>query len=296
MKSGALTSVKLMRLKRALGLTQYQAVGLLECLWHFTAHNTPDGGIGKYTDDDIAAVLEWEGAATELIEALIQSGWLDRHDNGSLWIHDWLEHCPTWVRGVAANKIAREKNGLCTKSPTKYLTKSDTESTTKSPTKSPTKYPTKYPTKLHTSVATTLPYLNLPNQEEIHLSGAQLTDRPLPENPIEEILKAPLANGTTWEISAAQIEFLTRSFPGADVQSQILGAVAWLEANPKKRKTAKGMPRFLTSWLLRTVSRSAKAPPRNDLSKIGSDVEFEEIGASVPFLERLSDLGNEVAK
>lgn len=91
MKSEALTSVKLMRLKRSLGLTQYQAVGLLECLWHFTAQNTPDGGIGRYTDDDIAAVLEWEGTATELIEALIQSGWLDRHDDGSLWINDWIE-------------------------------------------------------------------------------------------------------------------------------------------------------------------------------------------------------------
>ena len=289
MKSGALTSVKLMRLKRTLGLTQYQAVGLLECLWHFTAHNTPDGGIGKYTDDDIAAVLEWEGAATELIEALLQSGWLDRHDDGSLWIHDWLEHCPTWVRGVAANKIAREKNGLCTKSPTKYPTKSDTESPTKSPTESPTK--------LDTSVATTLPYLTLPYQTDIiHLSGPEVTDRPRSENPIDEILTAPLADGSRWEISATQIGLLARSFPGADVRGQILASIAWLEANPKKRKTAKGMPRFLTSWLLRTVSRAAKAPPRNDLSQIGSEVGSEKIGASVPFLERLADLGNEVAK
>jgi hypothetical protein len=277
MKSGALTSVKLMRLKRALGLTQYQAVGLLECLWHFTAHNTPDGGIGKYTDDDIAAVLEWEGAATELIEALIQSGWLDRHDDGSLWIHDWLEHCPTWVRGVAASKISRQ----CAKDGAKSPTKDGTKDGTKSPTKD----------------GTTLPYLTIPYQTDIiHLSGPEVTDRPRPENPIDEILIAPLADGTTWEISAAQIELLTRSFPGADVPAQILGAVAWLEANPKKRKTAKGMPRFLTSWLLRAVSRPVKAPPRNDLSQIGSEVGFEKIGASVPFLERLADLGNEVAK
>jgi len=266
-----------MRLKRALGLTQYQAVGLLECLWHFTAHNTPDGGIGKYTDDDIAAVLEWEGAATELIEALIQSGWMDRHDNGSLWIHDWLDHCPTWVRGVAASKISRQ----CTKSPTKDGAKDGTKSPTKDGAKD----------------GTTLPYLTLPYQTDIiHLSGAQLTDRPRPKNPIDEILTAPLADGTTWEISADQIGSLIRSFPGADVRSQILASVAWLEANPKKRKTSKGMPRFLTSWLLRTVSRAAKAPPSHDLAQIGSDVEFEKIGASVPFLERLSDLGNEVAK
>jgi hypothetical protein len=282
MKSGALTSVKLMRLKRTLGLTQYQAVGLLECLWHFTAHNTPDGGIGRYTDDDIAAVLEWENAAAELIGALIESGWIDRHQDGSLWVHDWLEHCPTWVKGVAANKIAREKNVCGTKCGTKSPTKSDTKS----------------PTKSTTGVATTLPYLTLPylTKEEIHLPGPEATGLPRPENPNAEILTAPLADGTSWTITQPMLEDWTRSFPGLEVRGQILGAVAWLEANPKKRKTAKGMPRFLTSWLLRTVSRAAKAPPRNDLSQIGSDVEFEEIGSSAPFLERLADLGNEVAK
>ena len=269
MKSGALTSVKLMRLKRALGLTQYQAVGLLECLWHFTAHNTPDGGIGKYSDDDIAAVLEWEGAATELMEALIQSGWLDRHDDGSIWIHDWLEHCPTWVRGVAASQISRQ----CTKDGTKDGTKTGTKT------------------------GTTIPYHTLPYlTKEIHLPGPEAPGRPRPENPNPETLTAPLADGTRWEISANQIASLTRSFPGSDVLGQILASIAWLEANPKKRKTAKGMPRFLTSWLLRTVSRPAKGPPRQDLSKIGSEAGFEKIGAPVPFLERLADLGNEVVK
>ena len=292
MKSGALTSVKLMRLKRALGLTQYQAVGLLECLWHFTAHNTPDGGIGKYTDDDIAAVLEWEGAATELITALVESGWLDRHEDGSIWIHDWLEHCPTWVRGVAASKISRQ----CTKDPTKDGTKDGTKTGTKDGTKDGAKDGTKDGTK----TGTTLPYLTLP-KDKIHLSGPEATDRPRPENPNPEnsnpeILTAPLADGTRWEISRGQIDLLTKSFPGSDVRGQILHAVAWLEANPKKRKTAKGMPRFLTSWLLRTVSRPAKAPPRQDLSKIGSEGGFEKIGAPVPFLERLADLENEVAK
>jgi hypothetical protein len=84
-----------------------------------------------------------------LIGALIESGWIDRHQDGSLWIHDWLDHCPTWVKGVAANKIAREKNVCGTKCGTKYPTKS--------PTKSDTKSHTKYPTKSATSVATTLP-------------------------------------------------------------------------------------------------------------------------------------------
>ena len=278
MKSGAMTSVKLMRLKRALGLTQYQAVGLLECLWHFTAHNTPDGGIGRYTDDDIAAVLEWENAAAELIGALIESGWIDRHQDGSLWVHDWLEHCPTWVKGVAANKIAREKNVSGTKCGTKSPTKSPTESTS--------------------SVATTLPFLTLPNltKEEIHLPGPEVTGLPRPENPNAEILTAPLADGTTWTISQSMIEDWSRSFPNLEVRAQILGAVAWLEANPKKRKTAKGMPRFLTSWLLRTVSRPVKVPPSHDLSQIGSDVGFEKIGGPAPFLERLANLELEVAK
>ena len=42
-----------------------------------------------------------------------------------------------------------------------------------------------------------------------------------------------------------------RLYPGLDVEAEIRKATAWLLANPTRRKTRTGIPRFLNSWLAR---------------------------------------------
>jgi hypothetical protein len=61
-------------------------------------------------------------------------------------------------------------------------------------------------------------------------------------------------------ITQQQIERWQGLFPGIDVLGQVRAAVAWCEANPTKRKTASGVPRFVTSWLTR--AQDAPARPR----------------------------------
>lgn len=76
--------------------------------------------------------------------------------------------------------------------------------------------------------------------------------------------------GTHWPLSAQQVNEWRDLFPGLDVLAEAKKALAWVKANPGKRKTAKGMPKFLVSWLTRTVDRggangsqrSAAAPRR----------------------------------
>lgn len=77
---------------RALDIPKYSAVGLLECLWHLTAKEAPSGDIGKLDNEDIALQLDWRGDPDTLIDALIQSRWLDEHPTARLVIHDWAEH------------------------------------------------------------------------------------------------------------------------------------------------------------------------------------------------------------
>jgi len=69
-------------------------------LFHLTARETPEGNIGKRTDDDIAEELDWDGEPKELIEALVSAGWLDRDPTHRLLLHDWHEHAPTYVYSV----------------------------------------------------------------------------------------------------------------------------------------------------------------------------------------------------
>ncbi|MCU1328405.1 MAG: hypothetical protein JWN34_3775 [Bryobacterales bacterium] len=83
---------KFSHLKSLLGTTKGATIGYLECVWHFAGRFTPQGNIGKYTDLAIESWVEWDGAAGELVEAMIESGWLDRDGKHGLLVHDWATH------------------------------------------------------------------------------------------------------------------------------------------------------------------------------------------------------------
>lgn len=99
MKAGTHNHVKTKRLKRLLGIPLYQAVGILETLWLLCTDCCDEGNIGKFTDEEIADYLEWDGSDSfALVQALLNSGWLDRCDVNRYVIHDWLEHCPQYIK------------------------------------------------------------------------------------------------------------------------------------------------------------------------------------------------------
>ena len=81
------------------------ALGYLECIWHFTGHNAPQGNIGKFTDSQIESWVEWDGEPGALIQALTESGWLDVDSVHRLMVHDWHEHADD-----ATKKSLKRKN------------------------------------------------------------------------------------------------------------------------------------------------------------------------------------------
>jgi hypothetical protein len=97
-KSGTTGLLKFSKLKRALGLTKWQAVGVLQTLWEFAGENAPRGDIGRYSDEDIAFGIEWEGDAAALIAALVENAWLDRDAVHRLIVHDWADHLEERIR------------------------------------------------------------------------------------------------------------------------------------------------------------------------------------------------------
>jgi hypothetical protein len=104
MKTTTIVSMKFLKLKRRLNLPHFQAVGVLESLWVFATSNAQDGGIGRHSNEDLAAALEWQGDPDKLIDDLVHTGWLDAHPECRLCIHDWEEHAPNFVKAVVAKK------------------------------------------------------------------------------------------------------------------------------------------------------------------------------------------------
>jgi len=60
---------------------------------------------------------------------------------------------------------------------------------------------------------------------------------------------------TRWALTDAHLASWREAYPSLDVASECRRAKAWLEAQPDRRKTARGMPRFLVSWLNRAIDR-----------------------------------------
>ncbi len=97
MKKEAVGHTKMKRLCRRLNLQTWQAVGLMELIWQITASETPEGDIGRLSDEDIALAIDYRGDEKVMIGALVDAGWVDQDPIFRLVIHDWFDHCPDYV-------------------------------------------------------------------------------------------------------------------------------------------------------------------------------------------------------
>lgn len=111
MKKETTEKMKFKGLKKALGIPHFAAVGLLEAMWHITAKNAQDGGIGRFSDEEIAAELGWEGDASALITALVSRRWLDESPIHRLVVHDWPDHCEDSVHTYLARNLTYFADG-----------------------------------------------------------------------------------------------------------------------------------------------------------------------------------------
>lgn len=64
-----------------------------------------------------------------------------------------------------------------------------------------------------------------------------------------------VANGSQWFLPESKHQEYRGSFPILELDVEYRKAAQWLRDNPKRRKTARGMPAFLGSWLTRAQDR-----------------------------------------
>jgi hypothetical protein len=98
MKRGTQGNSKFRALARRLDVRDYVVVGLLECLWHLCARETPCGDLGRLPNHRIAMGIDWEGDPDDLVDALTECGWLDESEEYRLVVHDWHEHADETLR------------------------------------------------------------------------------------------------------------------------------------------------------------------------------------------------------
>lgn len=110
---------KTKKLARKLGVSLPAVVGHLHYLWWWALDFAHDGVLDRFDGEDIAEAMEWPGDSDQLLEALIDSGYVDETDHG-LVIHDWGEYAGKLLerraKDRARKRAAAESAGVPKKS------------------------------------------------------------------------------------------------------------------------------------------------------------------------------------
>lgn len=76
----------------------------------------------------------------------------------------------------------------------------------------------------------------------------------------EPVAELPLTTGTMHGIMPEEVEAWRKAFPAVAIEAELERMKVWLHANPRKRKTARGINAFIVSWL----TRQQDAPRRGN--------------------------------
>lgn len=97
--------------------------------------------------------------------------------------------------------------------------------------------------------------------EDYIAPSCETASEPAPAEPA--VYTLPCIKNEVYPIVQSQIDSWAEAYPNVDIDLAIKQMVAWLDANPRKRKTRAGAPRFVNIWLGREQD-SGKTPRREN--------------------------------
>ena len=76
----------------------------------------------------------------------------------------------------------------------------------------------------------------------------------------EPIITLPLNTGEEYPVFQCDIDEFAELYPAVDVLQAMRGMRGWLNTNPARRKTKRGIRRFINSWIAREQDRGYRRP------------------------------------
>ena len=219
---------------QSLGIDADAVVGKLLRVWAWFDQQTQEGNAtgngASVTTSVTKALLDRRVGVSGFCDSMILSGWMN-DDGQSLTLPNFDRHNgkTAKTRAMTAKRVATHK------------AKSNASSVT-------------------SSVSGALPREEK-NREENKVT--KVTSVPSPAKADSGPLADhgfTLSDGSLWRPTVAKVKEWQGTFPVMDLDAQLRLAGQWLKDNPAKRKTERGMHRFLFAWLER-AQNSNKALP-----------------------------------
>lgn len=79
--------------------------------------------------------------------------------------------------------------------------------------------------------------------------------------PVEVVASLTLNDKSLWQVPKTKAEEWQALFPAVDVPQALRSMQAWCMANPTKRKTKRGVERFVVSWLSKEQDKGGSRQP-----------------------------------
>ena len=97
-------------------------------------------------------------------------------------------------------------------------------------------------------------------------------------------IKLPLVNGDDYLVTREYVRELQGLYPAVNVEQALRSMRGWLDANPRNRKTPRGIKRFITGWIAREqdkaprVERRMSHPAQNKFNNFPQrEYDFDEL-------------------
>ena len=103
------------------------------------------------------------------------------------------------------------------------------------------------------------PYSRIENRESNSLFEMRKIAEPQAAS-TPPAISLPLNDGTGYSVSVEQCQEWAGLYPAVDVIQQLRNMRGWLDANPAKRKTKRGINAFIVRWLAKEQDKGGTQP------------------------------------
>lgn len=81
----------------------------------------------------------------------------------------------------------------------------------------------------------------------------------------------PLVDKSFYDVPQEKIALWRETYPAVDIEQELRRMIAWLDSNPTKRKTRRGIERFINSWLARTQDSGGSKGQKEVSEAVGNN-------------------------
>lgn len=112
-------------------------------------------------------------------------------------------------------------------------------------------------------------------EKNIKASGKSGGEKELSQDSPQEFVASLVLNDKSfYGIEKSKVDHWKELFPAVNIEQELRKMAAWCEANPSKRKTRKGIERFIAAWLSKMQDKGGTLEP---MKKRNSSYDINEL-------------------